>query len=102
MVLNVLGTLQVPGGGKAFEELTTTSMARFNDDFPNVDGVSYFSYGARCQPSILDAFRMSWGVIQCVSPRRLQHGWWLNERTSVISRETMTDSSAFSPPCGVK
>lgn len=64
MVLSVLGTLQVPGGGKAFEELTTQSMARFNEDFPDVPEVKYYSYGARCQPSLIDAFRMSWGIIR--------------------------------------
>lgn len=63
-VLSVLGTLQLPGGGKAFEELTTSSMKRFNKDYPNVEGIMYYSYGARCQPGLLDAFRMSWGIIK--------------------------------------
>lgn len=62
-MLSALSLLQVPGGGAAFDELTTTNMARFNEENPDVEGIKYFSYGARCQPSFIDSFRPSWRVI---------------------------------------
>ena len=33
-------------------------MARFNEETPDNPDVSYFSYGARCKPGILDQFRV--------------------------------------------
>ena len=45
------------GDGKAFECLTIEAMRKFNEETPDVDGVKYFSWGAVCEPGLLDAFR---------------------------------------------
>jgi triacylglycerol lipase len=44
------------GDGKAFEALTAESMAKFNNETPDVPGVEYFSWGAQCTPGVLDPF----------------------------------------------
>lgn len=53
----------IPGGGKAFEELTMEKMAKFNTDTPNLPSVAYFSYGASYQPGFTSLFRLPWSVI---------------------------------------
>ncbi|KAG8862057.1 hypothetical protein FRC20_011370 [Serendipita sp. 405] len=51
------------GDGKAFEGLTREAMKKFNDEVPDVEGVEYFSWGASCQPSLVDPFKWPYGVI---------------------------------------
>ena len=62
-LLTLMSTLGVPGGGRAFDNLTTTNMARFNDETPNKDDVRYFSYGAQFEASWSNPFREPWGII---------------------------------------
>lgn len=38
--MSFMDKLQIPGGGAAFDNLTTTKMARFNDTTPDVPSVS--------------------------------------------------------------
>ncbi|CCA68539.1 related to triacylglycerol lipase [Serendipita indica DSM 11827] len=51
------------GDGKAFEGLTRDAMKRFNEDVPDVEGIAYYSWGASCQPGLVDPFRWPHGVI---------------------------------------
>jgi len=51
------------GDGKAFESLTIESMRKFNEETPDVPGVKYYSWGAVCEPGILDTFRWPYTVI---------------------------------------
>ena len=46
--------IQMPGGGRAFDALTTTKMARFNEETPDDPEVQYFSYGAQFRPSFVE------------------------------------------------
>nr|CRX79020.1 hypothetical protein ls5930a1_00072 [Leucosporidium scottii] len=62
-LLNLMSTVGVPGGGKAFDDLTTTKMARFNDETPDDPKVKYFSYGAEFEPGWSNVFRVPWGVV---------------------------------------
>jgi hypothetical protein len=55
--------IQMPGGGRAFDALTTTKMAQFNIDTPDDPSVQYFSYGAQFRPSFVDPFRLPWSII---------------------------------------
>ncbi|BGP47437.1 lipase 2 [Rhodotorula kratochvilovae] len=61
--LSVMKAVGVPGGGKAFDDLTTTKMARFNEETPDDPSVKYISYGAEFTPSWSNAFRIPWGVV---------------------------------------
>ncbi|GAA5944094.1 esterase/lipase family protein [Sporobolomyces koalae] len=63
MLLSTLSTLGVPGGGKAFDDLTTTKMARFNEETPDDPDVRYFSYGAEFEPTWSNVFKIPWGVV---------------------------------------
>lgn len=56
--------LSIPGGGRAFDNLTITCMKRFNHDTQDDPNVKYFSYGAQFEPGFLDVFRFPWGVIK--------------------------------------
>ncbi|KAG0665588.1 hypothetical protein C6P46_006371 [Rhodotorula mucilaginosa] len=62
-LMGAMKALGVPGGGKAFDDLTTTKMARFNEETPDDPNVRYFSYGAYFEPSWSNAFRIPWGVV---------------------------------------
>ncbi|ORY78899.1 Alpha/Beta hydrolase protein [Leucosporidium creatinivorum] len=62
-LVNLLSTVGVPGGGKAFDDLTTTKMARFNDETPDDPKVKYFSYGAEFEPGWSNVFRVPWGIV---------------------------------------
>jgi triacylglycerol lipase len=54
----LLEKLPIGGGdGKAFEGLTLEAMARFNEETPDIEGVKYFSWGAKFDPSLLDTFK---------------------------------------------
>ena len=54
----LLEKLPIGGGdGKAFEGLTLEAMARFNEETPDVEGVKYFSWGAKFDPGLLDTFK---------------------------------------------
>ncbi|GEM08235.1 triacylglycerol lipase [Rhodotorula toruloides] len=62
-LLNTMSVLGVPGGGKAFDDLTTTKMARFNEETPDDPSVRYFSFSAEFTPSWSNPFRIPWGVV---------------------------------------
>ncbi|GAA5885020.1 hypothetical protein JCM16303_006521 [Sporobolomyces ruberrimus] len=62
-LLSMLETLGLPGGGKAFDDLTTAKMARFNEETPDNPNVRYFSYGAEFEPTWSNVFRVPWGVV---------------------------------------
>ncbi|KAK4057776.1 lipase 2 [Microbotryomycetes sp. JL221] len=62
-LLSMMETLGVPGGGKAFDDLTVTKMARFNDETPDDPNVNYYSYSAEFEPSWSNVFRVPWGII---------------------------------------
>ncbi|KAM0789059.1 hypothetical protein ACM66B_003122 [Microbotryomycetes sp. NB124-2] len=62
-LLGLMETIGVPGGGKAFDDLTVTKMARFNEETPDHPDVKYFSYGAEFAPSWSNVFRVPWGII---------------------------------------
>lgn len=62
-LLSIMSTLGVPGGGRAFDNLTTTNMAKFNDETPDKEGVRYFSYGAQFEAGWSNPFRVPWGII---------------------------------------
>ncbi|KAI6097800.1 alpha/beta-hydrolase [Pisolithus sp. B1] len=51
------------GDGKGFECLTLESMAEFNRNTPDVEGVRYFSWGAECHPGLFDTFRYPHSII---------------------------------------
>jgi triacylglycerol lipase len=62
--LSLLDLLPNGGGdGQAFECLTPSWMAKFNEETPNVPHVKYFSWGATFSPSLLDAFKYPHSVI---------------------------------------
>ncbi|GAA6007364.1 hypothetical protein JCM10207_006312, partial [Rhodosporidiobolus poonsookiae] len=61
--LGVMRGLGVPGGGKAFDDLTTTQMARFNEDTPDDPSVKYYSYGAEFTAGWSNPFYYPWRVI---------------------------------------
>ncbi|GAA5962307.1 hypothetical protein JCM21900_006390 [Sporobolomyces salmonicolor] len=62
-LLSLMQSIGVPGGGKAFDDLTTTKMARFNEETPDDPSVKYFSFGAEFTPSWSNVFRVPWGVV---------------------------------------
>ncbi|GAA5906598.1 hypothetical protein JCM5296_000707 [Sporobolomyces johnsonii] len=62
-LLSLMQGIGVPGGGKAFDDLTTTKMARFNEETPDDPSVKYFSFGAEFTPSWSNVFRVPWGVV---------------------------------------
>ncbi|KAH8921409.1 alpha/beta-hydrolase, partial [Atractiella rhizophila] len=51
------------GGGAAFEALTTSRMARFNVETPDMPGVKYYSYGAEFTAGWSSPFRIPWGIV---------------------------------------
>lgn len=58
----LLGLVGIERG--AAENLTTYYLNNeFNPNTPNQPGVSYFSYGASCQPGLFSRFRFPWQVI---------------------------------------
>ncbi|GAA5908960.1 hypothetical protein JCM6882_004955 [Rhodosporidiobolus microsporus] len=61
--LGVMRGLGVPGGGKAFDDLTTTKMARFNEETPDDPNVKYYSYGAEFVASWSNPFYIPYGII---------------------------------------
>ena len=80
-MLSMMESVGVPGGGKAFNDLTTCvlslsasfsladrgacsgKMKRFNEETPDDPDVQYFSYGAEFEPGWSNVFRTSWKVI---------------------------------------
>lgn len=57
-VVAFLDYLPIGGGdGKAFESLTRESMRKFNEQTPDVPGVTYLSWGARFEPGLIDKFK---------------------------------------------
>ncbi|GAA5976247.1 hypothetical protein JCM11641_001093 [Rhodosporidiobolus odoratus] len=61
--LALMRGLGVPGGGKAFDDLTTTKMAKFNEDTPDDPEVKYYSYGAEFEATWSNPFYIPYGVI---------------------------------------
>ncbi|GAA6036149.1 hypothetical protein JCM8097_006641 [Rhodosporidiobolus ruineniae] len=61
--LAVMRGLGVPGGGKAFENLTTHQMARFNEDTPDDPSVKYYSYGAEFVATWSNPFYIPYNII---------------------------------------
>lgn len=53
-LMTFMQAIQMPGGGRAFDALTTAKMARFNDETPDDPETTYFSYGAKFNPSYLE------------------------------------------------
>lgn len=62
-LLALMETMQMPGGGRAFDALTTSKMREFNIATPDDPSVSYFSYGAQFRPSFVDVFRLPWSIV---------------------------------------
>ncbi|KAK9897175.1 alpha/beta-hydrolase [Cystobasidium minutum MCA 4210] len=62
-LLTMMEALQMPGGGRAFDALTRSKMAKFNEETPDDPSVTYYSYGAKFRPSIVDVFRLPWSII---------------------------------------
>ncbi|GAA5859737.1 hypothetical protein JCM8547_007006 [Rhodosporidiobolus lusitaniae] len=62
--LAVMRGLGVPGGGKAFDDLTTAKMAQFNEDTPDDPNVKYFSYGAEFTASWANPFYIPYQIIK--------------------------------------
>jgi len=50
----MMEALQMPGGGRAFDALTRSKMARFNEETPDDPSVTYYSYGAQFRPSFVE------------------------------------------------
>ena len=63
-LLAAVNALGIPGGGKAFDQLTTTNMRRFNDETPDSPDVRYFSYGAEFEAGWSNPFRIPWGIVK--------------------------------------
>jgi triacylglycerol lipase len=63
-VLSLLDMLPNGGGdGKAFESLTVASMKKFNEETPDVEGVKYFSWGAKYEPGLIDTWKYPHRII---------------------------------------
>ncbi|CAO1625314.1 unnamed protein product [Jaminaea pallidilutea] len=62
-LLNFVKTLGIPGGGEAFECLTTEEMAAFNTRVTDIEGVYYTSWGAAFQPGLFNEFRIPHSII---------------------------------------
>ena len=62
-LLSLLKTVNLPGGGRAFENLTTYSMEEFNKRVTDQPGTKYFSWGASFEPSLFNEFRIPHGII---------------------------------------
>lgn len=63
-VITLLDLLPNGGGdGKAFECLTVEHMRQFNEETPDVDGIKYFSWGARYEPGLIDTWKYPHSVI---------------------------------------
>lgn len=78
-LLRLVNAVGIPGGGKAFDQLTTIKvrqasrlpadsgqMAKFNIETPDDPAVKYFSYTASYKPGWFDIMRKSWQVIHDV------------------------------------
>lgn len=66
-LLSMMSMLGIPGGGKAFDNLTTTNMARFNDETPDDPSVKYYSFGAEFEAGWSNPFRVSSVLVVCES-----------------------------------
>lgn len=62
-LLSVLSAIGLPGGGKAFDDLTIKKMAQFNQETPDDPKVKYFSYGAQFEAGWSNPFRIPWGIV---------------------------------------
>lgn len=62
-LLSLVQRLGIPGGGEAFECLTTERMKEFNAYVPDQEGVSYYSWGAAFKPGLFNEFRFPHGII---------------------------------------
>lgn len=66
MLLNFIEKAGLPGGGRAFSNLTTYAMSEFNENVPDKQGVVYMSWGAAFQPGFFNEFRIPWNIIHRV------------------------------------
>ncbi|CAH7688889.1 triacylglycerol lipase [Phakopsora pachyrhizi] len=64
ILLKFLKTINIPGGGEAFEQLTIKNMKDFNEVVIDDPNVSYYSYGAYFKPDISRFFRLSWYIVK--------------------------------------
>ncbi|SGY12506.1 BQ5605_C011g06527 [Microbotryum silenes-dioicae] len=62
-LLSLVETVGIPGGGRAFEDLTVSKMARFNEQTPDREDVAYYSYGAEFVPTWTNVFRVPYGIL---------------------------------------
>ncbi len=62
-LLSMLKTVGLPGGGRAFENLTVEYMEEFNKRTPDQPDCKYFSWGASFVPSVVNEFRIPHGII---------------------------------------
>lgn len=62
-LLNLVNSVGIPGGGRAFEDLTTKNMAKFNEVCQDEPEVRYYSWGAAFEPGYFNEFRWPWGVV---------------------------------------
>lgn len=64
-LLSILEAMKLPhsGDGSAFNALGTRAMREFNAEVLNREDVSYYSWGASCEPGLLDTFRWPHSVI---------------------------------------
>ncbi|CAO1625606.1 unnamed protein product [Parajaminaea phylloscopi] len=62
-LLNLVQRVGIPGGGEAFDCLTTESMRAFNERVLDVPGVRYTSWGAAFKPGLFNEFRFPHGII---------------------------------------
>lgn len=63
MLLSFIEKAGLPGGGRAFSNLTTYAMNEFNENVPDKEGVIYMSWGAAFNPGFFNEFRIPWNII---------------------------------------
>ncbi|CAO1617764.1 unnamed protein product [Sympodiomycopsis kandeliae] len=62
-LLSLVQRLGIPGGGEAFECLTTERMKEFNEYVKDRSDVKYFSWGAAFTPGLFNEFRFPHKII---------------------------------------
>lgn len=62
-LLSLVNRLGIPGGGEAFECLTTERMKEFNEYVPDHPDTRYYSWGAAFKPGLFNEFRFPHGII---------------------------------------
>ncbi|SCV70626.1 BQ2448_3388 [Microbotryum intermedium] len=62
-LLTLVETVGIPGGGRAFEDLTVSKMVKFNEETADREDVAYYSYGAEFVPTWTNVFRVPYGIL---------------------------------------